>query len=100
MNPTELERKTVHAMIQIYCHAQHGGDPLCASCSELQAYVDERLDKCPFGWDKPTCKNCRVHCYRPEMRDRIKEVMRFSGPRMLLHHPILTLCHLLRGTKS
>lgn len=100
MTSTELERKTVHAMIQIYCRANHSGDPLCESCAEMQDYVDVRLDKCPFGWEKPTCKNCRVHCYQPEMRTRIKEVMRFSGPRMLFSHPILTLRHLIRSTKS
>jgi hypothetical protein len=100
METLEVERKTVHAMIKIYCRAQHNGNPLCDSCKDLQAYVDERLDNCPFGWEKPTCKNCRVHCYQPEMRAQIKEVMRFSGPRMLLHHPILTFRHLLKSSKN
>lgn len=100
MDPIATERKTVHAMIAIYCQAHHGGAPLCESCAELEAYVDQRLEKCPFGWEKPTCKNCKVHCYRADMRERIREVMRFAGPRMLLHHPVLAVRHLLKGAKS
>jgi hypothetical protein len=99
-DPIATERKTVHAMLKIYCRAHHGGAPICDSCAELQAYVDERLDKCPFGWEKPTCKNCRVHCYQKDRREQIRDVMRFSGPRMLLHHPILAVKHLLKGVKS
>ena len=100
MESLEIERKTVHAMIRIYCRAHHKGEPLCISCAELQSYVDERLEKCPFGMEKPTCKDCRVHCYRPEMREQIRDVMRFAGPRMLFYHPILTLRHFLKSAKS
>lgn len=99
-DPIVTERKTVHAMLKIYCQAHHDGSPLCDSCAELQTYVDERLDKCPFGWEKPTCKNCHVHCYQKDRREQIREVMRFSGPRMLFHHPILAVKHLLKGIKS
>jgi hypothetical protein len=34
------------------------------------------------------------------MRDRIRKVMRFSGPRMLFLHPTLALLHLLDGLKT
>src|SRR3990172_10543750 len=81
-------------MIGIYCRDHHGaGQELCASCRELAAYAADRLDRCPFGADKPTCANCKVHCYRPEMRDRVKILMRYAGPRMLLQHPVLTVMH-------
>jgi hypothetical protein len=56
-----------------------------------------RLDRCPFGEDKPTCATCPIHCYKPQVRDRIREVMRFAGPRMLWHHPILAIRHVLDG---
>ena len=81
-------------MIGIYCRDHHRAGPhLCATCRELAAYAGERLDRCPFGADKPTCANCKVHCYRPEMRDRVKILMRYAGPRMLLRHPILAVMH-------
>jgi hypothetical protein len=34
------------------------------------------------------------------MRARIKQVMRFSGPRMLLTHPFLTVQHYLDGLRK
>jgi hypothetical protein len=99
LNNIEQERKTVGVMIQIYCQGQHDGKPLCPICLELSDYVNERLDRCPFGDEKPTCKNCKVHCYEPVMRERIREVMRYAGPRMIFRYPILAIRHLLRGIK-
>ncbi len=61
----------------------------------MLSYALTRLDKCPLKSDKPTCAKCPVHCYKPEMRNRIKDVMRFSGPRMLSRHPVLAVLHLL-----
>ena len=91
----ERERKTVHKMILIYCKGVHGSPKgqLCPECQSLYDYASERIDRCPFGWRKPTCARCPVHCYRPKMRESIKEVMRYAGPRMLFHHPYLTLMH-------
>lgn len=95
------ERQTVAAMIRISCHQQHGSlGALCAECSELHDYAMRRLDRCPFATEKPTCAKCPTHCYRPQMRDRIRNVMRYSGPRMLLRHPILALWHLWDSRKS
>ena len=94
------ERATVQAMILLYCRQNHTPDPLCAECSQLWSYAEERLDKCPFGDEKPTCENCPVHCYKPEMRQRIKDVMRYAGPRMIFHHPIMAIRHLLHNSKK
>jgi hypothetical protein len=89
------EAKTIQYMIEIYCQKQHGERvDLCDECADLQDYALSRLERCPFQENKSTCANCKVHCYRPEMRERIRKVMRFSGPRMMLHHPILTILHL------
>jgi hypothetical protein len=94
------ERATVRAMIRMSCSTRHGtGGGLCDSCRELQAYADARLERCPFQDGKPTCANCLVHCYKPEMRERIREVMRFAGPRMLSRHPILAVRHILDGRR-
>ena len=68
---------------------------LCAECHDLRQYAHLRLTRCPFGPDKPTCANCKVHCYKPEMRERVRQVMRHAGPNMLLRHPVLALLHLL-----
>ena len=95
------EARTVEAMIRVACRGQHGtrGD-LCAECAELLAYACERLDTCQFGAEKPTCAKCPVHCYKPAMRERIRAVMRYAGPRMMFRHPILTLFHFWDGRKK
>ncbi len=89
------ERDTLQAMIRLYCRQNHSPDPLCKECSLIWSYAEERLDKCPFGVEKPTCQNCTVHCYNPLMRQRIKEIMRYAGPRMIWHHPVMAIRHLI-----
>jgi len=93
------ERKTVRKMIALYCHAQHGNPRghLCPDCQSLADYADQRILHCPFNPSKPTCANCPVHCYRSDQREQIRQVMRFSGPRMLIYHPRLALLHLIDG---
>ena len=103
------ERRTVRAMVELHCKDRHDsqdsqdhpahGATLCPSCEALGHYADHRLEKCPYGDEKPTCVNCPIHCYAREERERMKEVMRYSGPRMLLRHPILALRHMLDGRK-
>lgn len=96
----ERERKTVEAMIRLYCADHHGKGELCPACTELLAYAGKRLDKCPFGGKKPTCANCPIHCYSADRRERVREVMRWSGPRMIWRHPVLAACHLLDGRRK
>lgn len=90
------ERKTLRAMFRIFCraHGHAGPGGLCDACSDLLAYAEKRLLHCPYGADKPVCSRCPVHCYKPAMRTRVQDVMRFSGPRMLRRHPILAILHL------
>ncbi len=94
------ERKTIAAMIRLHCRRRHGGRPFCEPCRELLAYADSRLAACRYGDDKPTCRQCPTHCYRNDMRDKITEVMRYAGPRMMLYHPVIALRHLLRERKG
>jgi len=95
------EQETVEAMIGLYCQGQHGSlNGLCGDCAALRDYTRQRLQKCPFQEGKTTCARCPVHCYRPEMRESIRSVMRYSGPRMLLHHPVMTLWHVLDGLRQ
>ncbi len=111
------EEKTIAAMIALYCRDHHigagraGGDGmsggtvaaaggLCDECAELLAYARRRLEKCRYGAGKPTCARCATHCYKPAMRERVREVMRYSGPRMLKRHPVLAVAHLVDGRKT
>ncbi len=66
--------------IKVYCCKKHGGDKkaLCPDCQELLEYAMERLEKCPYN-PKPKCKDCKTHCYKPEYREKMKEIMKFSG---------------------
>lgn len=97
----DREMKTVQAMIQIYCHDQHATrQGLCPGCQELADYARTRLEHCPFGENKSTCANCAVHCYKPAMKDQIRAVMRYAGPRMLYRRPLLAIQHLLDGRKK
>jgi hypothetical protein len=98
---TQREAKTVEVMIHRFCTDQHGTKGmLCHDCQELLAYAHRRLHHCPFQEHKTTCGKCPVHCYTPANREKIREVMRYAGPRMLLSHPILALAHLLDGLRK
>lgn len=94
----QQEWTTVLAMIRLYCRGKHGRrDGLCPACRELASYARRRLARCPYGPSKPTCAKCPIHCYNAGMRRRIREVMRYAGPRMLFHHPVLAVRHMLHG---
>ena len=94
------ESKTIEAMVHIYCRGQHDSKELCLECWELLDYARARLDKCPFQENKTTCAKCSVHCYRKVMREKVRAVMRYAGPRMLYRHPILTLFHFIDGFRK
>lgn len=97
----ECEKKIVSQMIALYCKKKHGGKKeLCADCAKLSEYARMRSDKCPFMETKTFCSNCRVHCYKSEMREKIREVMRFSGPRMIFHHPVAAVRHVIESKKE
>jgi hypothetical protein len=95
----ERERRTIAAMIRLFCRDHHHAAGLCDACADLDAYASKRLDLCPYGPGKPTCVNCPVHCYQPRMRESIRDVMRYAGPRMLRRHPFLALAHLIDGRR-
>ena len=90
----DQEKQTVEQMIRLYCHHKEGNPSLCEECASLLRYAHHRLDHCRFGEAKPTCRQCPVHCYKPDLRLRMQAVMRYAGPRMLLYHPLAALRHL------
>lgn len=95
MTRIEREQKTVAQMIRIYCRHREGNRELCSDCAALLDYARTRLENCPFDEDKTSCRKCAVHCYRPDMKERIKSVMRYSGPRMIFYHPIAAIRHII-----
>ena len=97
----EREKIMVSQMIALYCRNKHGkSQGLCPDCAALDSYARERSDKCPFMETKTFCSNCKVHCCKPEMREKIRAVMRFSGPRMMFHHPVMAVRHVLETKKE
>lgn len=97
----QREKEVVSLMIRLYCQKNHKvKSGLCPDCQALNDYAAERSDRCPFMETKTFCSNCSVHCYKPEMREKIRAVMRFSGPRMMLYHPVLAVRHVIESKKE
>lgn len=82
-------------MVALYCRNKLRLHTMPEEYSALADYACQRLDHCRFGEDKPACSKCGVHCYKPEMREHIREVMRWTGPRMIYHSPISLIRHIL-----
>ena len=103
----EYEKRVVRLMVELYCHDVHGKSgakrargELCPECAALADYADRRVDACRRGAEKTFCSNCPSPCYKPEMREKIRVVMRHSGPRMIFHRPILAVKHLVASMQE
>lgn len=99
------EERTVSQMIALYCAENHPdrrreetafcGERICSECKIIDDYAVLRTRRCRKMDVKTSCDECENHCYKPEERERIRSVMRYSGPRMLKAHPIAAIRHLL-----
>lgn len=97
----QREKQMVSQMIALYCRrTHHTKGALRPDCAELSRYACARSDRCPFMETKTFCSNCRVHCYQPEMREKIRVVMRFSGPRMIFYHPVAAIRHVVETKRE
>jgi len=96
----EREKRTIEAMIRLYCKKKHHEASLCSECSGILEYAMKKLNKCPFEENKPTCIYCKIHCYQKEQREKIRQIMRFSGPKMIFHHPVLAIFHIIDKKKD
>ena len=96
MSRIEKEKRVVSVMVRLYCRKKEGNSELCDNCRQLLAYAESRLEHCPFGERKTSCRRCTVHCYKPSMRQQMHEVMRFSGPRMIFYEPLETIRHIFK----
>lgn len=103
------EKKLIPVMIHTYCVGNHKTGrkeenvimkECCSKCKELTDYALFRLEKCPFKKDKGFCSYCKIHCYKPEYRAQMKEVMRYAGPRMLFSHPVFAISHVTAMLKE
>ncbi len=96
----EKDIQVLRDFIQIYCATKHTDRPktdedsvhLCEECHETLQYSARRRELCPQN-PKPTCKNCEIHCYLPEQRAKIKEIMRVSGMTLIKRGRIDLLIH-------
>ena len=68
--------------------------PVCVDCSAFLSYAFERRLRCPLE-EKPSCKHCHVHCYRPGHREKVREIMRFSGRALIRRGRLDLLWHYL-----
>lgn len=111
---TRRERKDLEVLAlftSVYCRAHHHGSraplqatdpglwalslhkaPVCPACAEFLAYAFERRLRCPLEV-KPACKHCTVHCYKPDHRDQVRDIMRFSGRHLLRRGRLDLLWH-------
>ena len=98
----QKEQYVVSQMIELYCHKNHkpSDKTVCQECRELMDYAVARSQHCPFMEKKTFCANCTVHCYKPDMREKIKKVMRFSGPRILFYHPVMATWHVITSKQE
>jgi hypothetical protein len=100
----DMDVKILSMFIQIYCEKKHGSEEkfqwepsaklsekglllkphLCRDCIDLMDYSANRRRLCSLD-PKPTCRKCEIHCSQGYYRERIREVMRFSGKYFLVY---------------
>ncbi len=69
-----------------------GGTELCTDCTKLLNHGIAKLLQCPHD-PKPMCKKCTTHCYAPGYRERMREVMKFSGLYLVKHGRLDLMFH-------
>lgn len=97
MKRIEKEKEIVGLMIKLYCIKHHmDADSPCHQCLEILEYAKKQLNGCKHGDSKGFCSKCTAPCYRQDMRARIKEIMKFSGPRLILYEPYEFVKHIIK----
>lgn len=83
----KLEKKQVlEKMIRLYCKNNHK-DYLCNDCKNLISYSNIRTDYCKRLDEFFFCSSCDRTCYDNENLEKIRKIMRYSGPRMIYSDP-------------
>jgi hypothetical protein len=65
---------------------------ICSDCTRLLTYGLTMRLKCPHD-PKPMCKKCETQCYHGEYKNKIREVMKFSGMHLVKHGRVDLLYH-------
>ncbi|MCL2882497.1 MAG: nitrous oxide-stimulated promoter family protein [Coriobacteriia bacterium] len=55
---------------------------LCTACADYARYAEHRTELCRQQ-PKPFCAVCKIKCYKPDMAEYSRKVMRYSGPRSI-----------------
>ena len=96
----DREKKVISEMVKLYCRKNHKKRELCDECKDVLNYSLNRIDNCKYMDTKTFCSNCKKPFYSPKMKEKIKQIMKFSGPRILFHHPLLVISHMLSRFKK
>ncbi len=91
----QQEAHTVACMIQIYCRGRHRKKQLCPSCQELLEITRLHLSECPPEDDRPFFSSHTIQCFKPEQREEIEQMLGYSGPRLLWHHPMIAIRYMV-----
>ncbi len=91
-------------MLKLYNKKKYRQKKLTKEMQELLDYSYLRIENCPHrkknnNGEKPFCSCCNIQCYKADMKQNMVEVMRFSGPRILFSHPIVSIDHLKKTLK-
>lgn len=65
---------------------------LCQDCRKLLNHGIAKLLLCPYD-PKPMCKNCETYCFASGYREKIRQVMRFSGTYLVKHGRVDLMVH-------
>lgn len=90
--------RLIGKFVEVYCFGKHPGAArtpfvlaagvgersLCPECAAFLAYATARRLKCPLEAEKPSCKHCRTHCYAKPQLAKVKEIMAYSGRKLML----------------
>ena len=99
MDRIEREKQIVGKMIELYCRHHLKTKTMPEEYQHLRDYAYARLSHCRYGERKSACKDCLTHCYAPKERQAIREVMRWTGPRMMWYAPKDAIIHTFHKIK-
>lgn len=111
MNECNLHQKKdirlIGKFVEVYCHGKHraaahtpvalpsglGERRLCPACTAFLEYAITKRLRCPLEAEKPSCKHCRIHCYDQLHRAMVREIMAYSGRKLMMRGRLDYLWH-------
>ncbi len=99
-NRIDQEKDTLQKMVTLYCRHRLKVKYIPESYEQLIAYAFRQLERCRWGAKKPNCHQCKVHCYAPDKRRQVREIMKWAGPRMIIYAPMKAMRYLINSMRS